>query len=223
MRFLDPHVERHLISDQGEVIIDEVVKHWTAAVRPTLEVIASLPLFALSVWVSSWQWSWLSWVPWIGAALLLVHGLWRLLDVRLDRFVITNMRVFRVHGILSRHIATMPISRILDISVRKPLIGRVFGYGHFIFESAAQDQGLKEIRYVGDPDERGLTIQRVIQRSGLRGPVGRAEEWVPQPEPARETGRRRPRWPGRTADPADTQPIEGLPLDAKNSWPYTLD
>jgi hypothetical protein len=48
-------------------------------------------------------------------------------------------------------------------------IGRVFGYGHFIFESAAQAQGLREIRFVGNPDERGLTIQRVIQQAGLRG------------------------------------------------------
>ncbi|MGH3705745.1 MAG: PH domain-containing protein, partial [Agromyces sp.] len=95
---------------------------------------------------------------------------------------------FRVHGILSQRIATMPISRILDISVHTPLIGRVFGYGHFVFESAAQDQGLREIRFVGSPDERGATIQRVIQRSGLRGParqMGRSEQFEPAPAPQR--------------------------------------
>jgi hypothetical protein len=66
-------------------------------------------------------------------------------------------------------IATMPITRILDITVEKPLLGRMLGYGHFIFESAAQAQGLRHIRFIGDPDGRDLTIQRVIQRSGLRG------------------------------------------------------
>ena len=81
--------------------------------------------------------------------------------------------MFRVHGILSQSIATMPIARILDISVHKPIIGRIFGYGHFVFESAAQEQGLREIRFVGSPNQRGLTIQRVIQRSGLRGPASR--------------------------------------------------
>ena len=45
----------------------------------------------------------------------------------------------------------------------------MMGYGHFVFESAAQEQGLKRIRYVGRPDERDLTIQRVIAQSGLRG------------------------------------------------------
>jgi hypothetical protein len=92
------------------------------------------------------------------------------LHARMDRFVITNMRVFRLHGVLSQQLATMPLSRILDITVAKPLIGRLLGYGHFIFESAAQEQGLRDIRYVGRPDDRDLAIQRVVQRSGLRGP-----------------------------------------------------
>ena len=52
--------------------------------------------------------------------------------------------------------------------MEKPFLGRIFGYGHFVFESAAQDQGLREIRYVGRPDERDMTIQSVIQRTGLR-------------------------------------------------------
>jgi hypothetical protein len=75
-----------------------------------------------------------------------------------------------VNGILTQHIATMPITRILDISVKRSIPGRIFGYGHFIFESAAQAQGLRDIRTVGRVDERDLTIQRVVQRAGLRGP-----------------------------------------------------
>lgn len=163
----DPRVERHLIADEGEVIIDEVRKHWAAIVAPVLELAAALPFLLITFWVPAAAW----WVPLVIALGLAGHATWRILQARMDRFVITNMRVFRVHGILSQHIATMPIARILDISVRKPMIGRIFGYGHFVFESAAQDQGLREIRYVGSPDERGSSIQRVIQRSGLRGAV----------------------------------------------------
>ena len=113
----------------------------------------------------------------------------------MDRFVITNMRVFRVHGNLSQHVATMPISRILDISVHMPIIGRIFNYGHFVFESAAQEQGLREIRFVGSPTQRGLTIQRVIQRSGLRGSGGRPQNGRRQP----------PRYPRPAIDPEPTQ------------------
>ena len=133
------------------------------------------------------------WVPVILGGAIVAHAAWRILERKMDRFVITNMRVFRVHGILSQNIATMPLSRILDISVHKPIVGRVFGYGHFVFESAAQEQGLREIRFVGDPDQRGLTIQRVIQQAGLRGFAAQQQLGIQQPtaQPARQ----RPRVP----------------------------
>jgi hypothetical protein len=175
MSIFDPRVDRHLIADEGEVIIDEVRKHWAAVVGPIIEVFAAFAVLLLIFWVPSGAY----WVPlflWIGLGL---HGLWRILQAHMDRFVVTNMRVFRVHGILTQNIATMPIARILDISVHKPFVGRIFGYGHFVFESAAQDQGLREIKFVGSPNERGATIQRVIQRSGLRGPsrpAGRGDQ-----------------------------------------------
>ena len=44
--------------------------------------------------------------------------------------------------------------------------GELIGSGTII--SAAQDQGLRDIRYVHRPDERNLVIQRVVTRAGLR-------------------------------------------------------
>jgi hypothetical protein len=184
----NPRVERHLIADEGEVIIDEVRKHWAAIIFPVLEMLLAIPaLGLLAVTPSQFYW-----FPLLLALALFLNGLWRVLQAQMDRFVITNMRVFRVHGILSQSIATMPIARILDISVHKPIIGRIFGYGHFVFESAAQEQGLREIRFVGAPDQRGITIQRVIQRSGLRGPASRPAAPVspPVPRPASDPAER---------------------------------
>jgi membrane protein YdbS with pleckstrin-like domain len=169
----DPRIEKHLITDQGEHVVDEVRKHWAASVSAVLELFGGIVVLLLSFFVPAQAW----WVPALLGAAVTGHAIWRYFEQHTDRFVITNMRVFRVHGILSQRIATMPLARILDISVYKPVVGRVFGYGHFVFESAAQEQGLREIRYVGDPDERGLTIQRVIQQAGLRGAAGRAEQF----------------------------------------------
>lgn len=168
----DPRIGKHLIADQGEVVVDEVRKHWAATVSAVLELFAGAVVLLLAFFVPPAAW----WVPAVVGGGVVLHAGWRILEQRMDRFVITNMRVFRVHGILSQRIATMPLSRILDISVHKPLIGRMLDYGHFVFESAAQEQGLREIRYVGAPDERGLTIQRVIQQAGLRGFAGRPDQ-----------------------------------------------
>jgi len=166
-RFLtDPEIGRHLLRDEGEVIVDEVRKHWVVYTVPVLAAVVGLGLLVVAL-LSSVE---LAWVPMVVGLAVLTWAAWRALAASVDRFVITNMRVFRVHGVLVRSLATMPLGRILDITVVKPLTGRVIGYGHFTFESAAQDQGLREIRFVGDPDRRDLAIQRVVQRSGLRGP-----------------------------------------------------
>lgn len=162
---LDPQIGRHLLRDEGEVIVDEVRKHWVVYVVPAL--VGLVGLFFLGIFLfSSVR---VAWLPLVAGLTLFGWAGWRALAQNMDRFVITNMRVFRVKGVLARSLATMPLGRILDITVVKPMSGRILGYGHFTFESAAQDQGLREIRFVGDPDARDLAIQRVVQRSGLRG------------------------------------------------------
>ncbi len=165
--FADPRIGRRLLRDENEVIVDEVRRHWVVYILPGLELVAALGLFALGLFSTLEA----AWLPWLVGAGVVAHAAWKALNHHMDRFVITNMRVFRVRGVLAQSSATMPLRRILDITVEKPLVGRALGYGHFIFESAAQEQGLREIRFVGEPDRRDLTIQEVVQRSGLRGRV----------------------------------------------------
>ncbi len=166
--FLAPDIGRHLLREEDEVVVDEVMHHWVAYTRAATYGAVGL---ALLLWLPAVDAD-LGWAVLVLSLGLLTVAGYRALGVHLDRFVVTNMRVFRIHGVLARTLATMPLSRILDITVEKPLLGRVLGYGHFVFESAAQAQGLRAISYVGRPDERDLTIQRVVQRSGLRGPRG---------------------------------------------------
>lgn len=161
----DPNIRKHLLRDEGEVIVDEVMHHWIVYILPVVEVLAAIGLLVAFPFINVN----LAWFPFLLAFALLLHAVWKALAAHRDRFVITNMRVFRVHGVLSQEHATMPLSRILDITVKKPLQGRLLGYGHFVFESAAQEQGLRDIRFIARPDARDLAIQRVVQRSGLRG------------------------------------------------------
>lgn len=162
----DPDIRRHLLREEGEVIVDEVRHHWIVYLQPVLELALALALLIAVPFIDMD----LAWFPFALALAIVSHAAWRALSEHMDRFVITNMRVFRVNGVLSQQLATMPLSRILDITVKKPLHGRLLGFGHFVFESAAQEQGLRDIRFVGRPDDRDLAIQRVVQRSGLRGP-----------------------------------------------------
>jgi membrane protein YdbS with pleckstrin-like domain len=167
--FIDPDVEKYLLVAEDEQIVDEVRRHPMAIFFPMLRLIAAVLIFFAALLGGPR----IGWVLILVGAVIALQALWRILSEHMDRFVITNMRVFRVHGIFSQNRATMPMSRILDITVEKPFAGRIFGYGHFVFESAAQDQGLRDIRFVGRPDERDLVIQTVIQRAGLRASAGR--------------------------------------------------
>ncbi len=163
---LTPAIGKHLLRDEehDEVIVDVVEHHWAAYAVPILEVVVAVALLGLVFFGPAS----FSMAPLAVAGALIAHAFWGTLVVSRDRFVITNLRVFRISGVLAQKRAIMPMMRILDITVQQPLLGRLCGYGHFTFESAAQEQGLRDIRFVGRPDERDKTIQRLVAMRGLR-------------------------------------------------------
>ena len=166
----DRRVRRRLLRDEDmrEDIVQEVHHHWVVHTVPALEVVLALGL----TWTLLWTPLELGWLLFAGIVALLGHAAWSYLVDFMDVFVITDMRVFRVTGVLSSKHATTPLKRILDITVEQPLPGLLLDFGHFTFESAAQEQGLREIRYVGKPLALDLVIQRHIQSVGLRGSAG---------------------------------------------------
>ncbi|MDR0283855.1 MAG: PH domain-containing protein [Propionibacteriaceae bacterium] len=160
---LAPHVERYLLAEAGEQIIDEVVKHPVCMLVPLLITLGGTAVILVAPLAGAWW-------PLVAAAGLAVAGtgLWRFHARHMDRFVITNLRVFRVAGVCHRHVSTLPLTRVLDITLDQPFGGLVLNYGHFTLESAATDQPLKRITYVADPRRRDRTLQTVIQRANVR-------------------------------------------------------
>lgn len=158
MGLLDPNVYSYLLRDRDEEIQDVVAKHPAAYWLPMVEVLAALAMLIL-VGLGPAQ---ASMVPMTLAALLVLHAAWRSLVVRRDVLVVTNLRVFRVSGVINQRRAGMPIARIVDITVDKPMLGRMLGFGHLTFENAAQEQGLRDIRFVPEPDLREQIIQDLV-------------------------------------------------------------
>ncbi len=159
-RFASPQVTSRLQRHLDETLVVEVRKHKVVYLKPlawlTLGVLALVPVpWALQA----------GWLLIIVSAALLSYGTWRYLQQYNDRFVVTNLRVFRVTGVFDQQAASTPLRRVLDVTVRKPLLGRMLGYGHFVFESAAQEQGLREISYVPEPDVLEQQIQDQVLRT----------------------------------------------------------
>jgi Bacterial PH domain len=133
-------------------------------------------------------------------SLVLVLGVlgyagYRYLEISRDRFVVTDSRVFRVWGVLTLNEAEMEIVRVLDITVERPWYLRPFSTGHIVLENAAQEQGLREIRFVPDPQIIATAIHR--RRRQMMGLGGDDESGTPRQSPPRR-GRRpnHPRSPG---------------------------
>jgi uncharacterized membrane protein YdbT with pleckstrin-like domain len=164
VEWLDPHVERYLLLSEQEYVVLQVHKHWMASIGAWARLVVAVPVL-----VTSWAFDpVLFWILFVLSLAVVAQALYAIIDQYRDRFVITNQLVFRVHGTFDVQRASVPLGRILDITVKKPLVGRIFNYGHFVFESAAQVQGLSEVRYVRDVDARDRILQETMQRAGLR-------------------------------------------------------
>jgi hypothetical protein len=155
------------VREVEEDIADEVHHHWVVHLPELAELLVAVGLLVLLLYTPSRY----GWLVLVVALAVLAHAAWRGLSHFMDVFVITNLRVFRMTGVLSTRHASTPLLRILDITVEQPLLGRILNYGHFTFESAAQDQGLRDIRFIKEPLRRDQTIQglqmELLRRSRL--------------------------------------------------------
>jgi membrane protein YdbS with pleckstrin-like domain len=113
---------------------------------------------------------WLGVIGWVA---------WRVVDWYFDRFILTNKRVMVVNGIVTRKVAMMPLLRVTDMKYTQSALGRMLNYGTFVLESAGQDQALREIKHLPNPNELYLRVveemyepQAVEARLGKDGDLG---------------------------------------------------
>jgi membrane protein YdbS with pleckstrin-like domain len=113
---------------------------------------------------------WLGVISWVA---------WRVFDWYFDRFILTNKRVMVVNGIITRKVAMMPLLRVTDMKYEQSALGRLLNYGTFVLESAGQDQALREVKHLPNPNELYLRVveemyepQAVEARLGKDGDAG---------------------------------------------------
>src|SRR3712207_4531974 len=103
---------------------------------------------------------------------------WTVAEWYFDRFILTNKRVMVVNGIITRKVAMMPLLRVTDMKYEQSALGRMLSYGTFVLESAGQDQALREVKHLPNPNELYLRVveemyepQAVEARLGKDGEV----------------------------------------------------
>jgi len=108
------------------------------------------PAAAYTPWVAPLSiLAWLATMGWVGLRIAYWH---------FYRFILTNKRVMVVEGIVARHVAMMPLARVTDMKYEQSPTGRMLNYGTFVIESAGQDQALREIPHLPNPNDLYLQV-----------------------------------------------------------------
>lgn len=176
-------LDRYLLD--GERLVTAVHQHWGKVAEPVLSALAG---GTLALWVDATippalgLLSTLLWWAWFA---VLGRAAYEIAEWRHDWFVATDKRLLLFYGFLTRKVSMMPLSKVTDMSYNRSIPGRVLGYGRFVMESAGQDQALREVNWVPDPDHhyRAICAEifRVADRIRLSEPLGGEGAVVPGP------------------------------------------
>ncbi len=165
----------------GERVVLTIHRHWARLVAPAAAVAAGLILALLVDAAVPPTARLIANVVWLGWMALLVRLVWLVIDWRTEWFVATDKRLLLISGVVARTTGMMPLAKVTDMSLVRSLFGLALGYGKFVLESAGQDQALREVAWVPDPERTYRTIvaeifdvadrYRVLPE-GLPGPGG---------------------------------------------------
>lgn len=159
-------LRRHLL--MREEVLVATRAHWASLIEPA--VTACLAFLVVS-WVSTvakgeagFHVSQVLWWAWL---LLVARFLWKVAEWSTEWFAVTDKRLLKTFGLFTRNVAMMPLRKVTDMNYTRSPAGRILGYGRFELESAGQDQAMREINWLPDPDE-------IYQRVGdaVFGPAG---------------------------------------------------
>ncbi len=97
-------------------------------------------------------------IVWLAWLVLFVRLVWRAVNWAVDFFVVTSSRILLTSGVLTRNVAMIPLTKVTDMSFKRTVPGKLFGYGEFVVESAGQDQALRNIDHIPYPEQLYLEV-----------------------------------------------------------------
>ncbi|HET8621680.1 MAG TPA: PH domain-containing protein [Acidimicrobiales bacterium] len=114
------------------------------------------------------------------SVVLLILVLRRLRE-RYTSYVVTNVRIMRISGVIARRAHSIPWVRVTDLTYEQSLSGRLFGYATLHIESANEDSGLRDLEGVNDPVKfNQYVVDMVVAKQGPTAP-GWEEQGEPPP------------------------------------------
>lgn len=160
VRNIDPqHLQKYLLPHEIDDDTVLIRRHPAVFLRHVLETLGALILAGvLTGLVSNSTVMTVIWVGFLAVAGRLAFKVFEWSD---EFFAVTKVRAMLVHGIVTRHVDMMPLSKVTDLTVDRTIMGRMLGYGTIVLESAGQDQALSKVEFVPEPESIYLDISSV--------------------------------------------------------------
>ncbi|HJR43990.1 MAG TPA: PH domain-containing protein [Actinomycetota bacterium] len=87
---------------------------------------------------------------------------WRGWEWNVAKIVVTDRRIFEVSGLLTRRVASTPLTKVTDMTYHRSLLGRMLGYGDLRVESPGQKQAVEQIAFLPKPDDFYRTVTSLV-------------------------------------------------------------
>ena len=144
----------------GEAILHTSEKHWIAPVRDSVVPVLLL-IGAYLVGVISPDGDGIfgflgNLLDWIRISMVIVGVAWIVYNIVVWRtavFAVTNHRVIREEGLVSRRSSATMLKSVTDVQTRVPLIGSKLGYGDLVIYGQSGDAGADRFKTITHPKE----------------------------------------------------------------------
>lgn len=147
------------VAEKEEAVV-EVRRHPMILLKPAAIAVAAIAAASAIGALASWDdgGDFIDTVVGLVAVFFVARFAWKVLLWWEDRIVVTDQRIVEVSGFFTRKVASIPIEKVTDMTYRRTIGGRIFGYGDLILETAGQNQALDEICYIPTPDDFYRTV-----------------------------------------------------------------
>jgi membrane protein YdbS with pleckstrin-like domain len=168
------HVARYLFPT--EKFRGEWKRHWIQLAREfAIGAVATVLMGYVTGWLTKHHYDSVRTAVLAIWAVIIIWVAFKVADWWFDRFILTNKRVMVVSGIFTRNVAMMPLLRVTDMKYVQSPLGRLLSYGNFELESAGQDQALRNIKNLPNPNELYLRIvEEMYEPEAVEARLGRA-------------------------------------------------
>jgi len=130
---------RRLLAD-GEDLVLDLRPHWIALVWPLAEI--ALDAAGVGLILAYMPHAWPTWGRWlvvaVGAALIVVSAVPKMVAWATSHFVVTTDRVIHRSGWFAKRSMEIPLENISDVRFSQGVFERVIGAGDLVLESAGE-------------------------------------------------------------------------------------